>query len=710
MNRIIFLRILLIAFAATLTACTSAEDSQNTATTKAFTADPIATVGHGAIIGPDGREIDPSPEFVINAQRFYIARLKTEATEAQRREIDAYARRFENMKIESTAERMLVNVTLLHSLVDIVKPQDAAGLLAKNAAMVDRFTGMRDGEPAVKNTQAGNIGKTVADALKREKPFSQAKATLAGGAAYIEECRKVGVPIPPDWGSPSWVSRGSLGTKFISTGIGAELFTFESKAPRGVCMALPRWDGKSTSLLGIICLGTETSKSCFWDNDHRAGVRIGMGESVPLSKFLGGADLNLPGQVGPGGMCTDCHAGENPFVVHPKEPMDLGAAITPNAWQQPIVHPAWPQNVGPTSVLNSIALGPGDGSCLTCHGTGGGRRFPEVSTQLPGYCGTILPKAFSLTMPPGSVGSAAYNKHFNALIDACKRPPSGGVVVNGGTQSEPVPGRSDTGGDLSTCTGGPDCPIGFCYWKTVHGSFWQETPSSIPIGDAKYRGSFLRIYVDGNKWKWRAFVDATGGPPRAPPGGVAECVAYKDVASVPDPNACYAKINQVFDPDGSILSQTTDATVTGADSANVLSGYIGNIAQSTIDKPDTLRVFESGGKILLSQNHAANPSPFKPGPMTGESWTNGCSGWTPTFDAKDVYSTGDVQLVPAAQADKVKCYVTGVDGAWSSTRNSGTVQPFAEIYKGSGGDMRLRVSPNSGQDRVGAYASCVRLN
>jgi hypothetical protein len=125
---------------------------------------------------------------------------------------------------------------------------------------------------------------------------------------------------------------------------------------------------------------------------------------------------------------------------------------------------------------------------------------------------------------------------------------------------------------------------------------------------------------------------------------------------------------------------------------------------------DTLRVLEVLGKVKLEQTHHLNPPPpLKLGPLKGESFTNGCNGWTPTFAAKDVFTDNDVELVPAAQAGDVRCYITGIAGAWSSTRDNGKVQPFAEIYKGGGGEARLRVSPTDGNDRVGAFASCIKV-
>jgi hypothetical protein len=364
-------------------------------------------------------------------------------------------------------------------------------------------------------------------------------------------------------------------------------------------------------------------------------------------------------------------------------------------------------------VLPGTTLGQGDMSCLTCHTRPPGRRFPEVSTALPGYCSIVVPNAVNKTMPSaGNTGPWA--KHINALREACQQPPTQGVVINGATQSDPTSGRVDTGGDLTACTSTDQCPLGFCYWKTLHGPFWQTSPAKLPLGDPTHRGSFLRIYAEAGRWKWRAFSDPTGLPPNAPPGGTAECIAYNRIATVPDPTNCFANQFAVSDPTGTQLSQSIDATVIGS-MANVLSGFIGNVAQANPERKlpavDTLRVWENAGRVQLDQNHSDKPATsYPPGLLTGESWTNGCLGWTPVYAARDVYTNTDVQLVPAAQANTVRCFVTGITGGWSSTGNNATVQPFAEIYKGAGGELRLRVQPREGMARVGAFASCILLN
>jgi hypothetical protein len=683
----------------------SQEVSEDISAWRVAESDPIATVGHGAIFNHEGEEINPSPEAVIDAQRFYLKKLYGLMDERRRGEFIAAQRGLNEFKSRSQSEDILANAALIARFIDAAEQREAPFLASKNAALLARFVRITDDGVETKDPPSGGIRKEFFDYLRRQNLLTFYAATNAGGASYLEECRKSGVPLPSDWGSPNWQSRGKLNMKFISSGIEAELFAIVSESPRGVCFALPRSAGDTISLLGIICLGVDTSKSCYWDNQrNKQQYDIPKNTPVSISGFAGGADL----QGGTGGVCTDCHAGENPYIVHPAEPMDLGSKIIPKTWLEPLVHPSWPQNPGPTNALQGITLTSGESSCSSCHDRPPGRRFPEVSTATPGYCSIILPKAIKFTMPPSNPGNnASYAKHKDALTAACAQPPSGGIVINGATQTEPTSSRSDTGGDLSACAPSGDCPLGFCYWRTLHGPFWQTTKSEIPIGDANYRGGFARIYADGGKWKWRAFVDPTGGPATAPPGGTAECVNYNQIASVPDPKNCYANMFIVFDPDGSRLAQNIDATVTGAASANVLSGFIGNVAIANADKrPDKLHVFETAGKIALLQEHAP-PSGLRP--MTGESWTNGCAAWSPPFAATEVLSTSDVQLAPSDQANDVRCYITGITGAWASTRDGGKAQPFAEIYKGPNKDIRLRVSPAGENDRVGAYASCVRL-
>ena len=421
------------------------------------------------------------------------------------------------------------------------------------------------------------------------------------------------------------------------------------------------------------------------------------------------------------------------------------------SWNQTIPYGFVGNDFQSWKVYSVSVMGTGS-ACLGCHRLGlssiGGSYLPgEGTAQHFGPFATAMTQPSKnphsanspIWMTPGAITYNATNETNAKAVAACAQaivakgndpnapnPPSGcqwmqygqgntcrnGPIegtVNGPTQSDPTSSRIDNTIDLGSCTGG-DCPIGFCYWRTLHGPFWQTSPSSVPLADPAYRGSFVRIFGENGKWKLRYFSDPTGGPPNAPPGGTWECTNYNDIPGVPDQNKCFANLFSVSDPDGTHASQTATQGVAGP-TANVLSGLIGNVAQVYSDQKDVMRVTDSGNNVTLTQSHSLKPpSPLKLGPLQGESWINGCNGWTPVFVAKDVFSSSDVQLVPAAQSHGVRCFITGIAGAWSSTRNNATVQPFAEIYTGPAKDIRLRVSPPSGaHDAVGAYASCIAL-
>jgi len=209
-----------------------------------------------------------------------------------------------------------------------------------------------------------------------------------------------------------------------------------------MCYALPRFDSSLTTvnLDGVICLSQETSKACFWDNQMAgtgfsfpAGTHIPIGVANtavdPAGRYQAGGFELLGGS---GGVCTDCHAGENPYITHPKS--NLGSILWQDIWlvqnlptfapnrYDPLVAAAWPQN----DLSQAGATVPG--VCAGCHFKGSAGRFPHLSNQLPGYCGTILPQAYMRTMPPppppsnpgsqSAAGSAFQSAWCNAAPNA----------------------------------------------------------------------------------------------------------------------------------------------------------------------------------------------------------------------------------------------------------------------------------------------------
>ena len=90
--------------------------------------------------------------------------------------------------------------------------------------------------------------------------------------------------------------------------------------------------------------------------------------------------------------------------------------------------------------------------------------------------------------------------------------------------------------------------------------------------------------------------------------------------------------------------------------------------------------------------------------------------WSPAthFATQDAHSQSDVQLVTAAVAPNVICYITGLEGDWATSRlvNGVMAQPYATIEPGASGDVRLRVWPPIATDPtgVGAWATCLTIN
>lgn len=244
---------------------------------------------------------------------------------------------------------------------------------------------------------SGSSGSVATEILDAGAISNLAKG---GGQVYVEQCREAGVPVPPPWGSPKWVDRGVQTRLQIDPAKPAKVYTHETD--EGICVALPRYRSDSMiDLLGIICQGNKTSKACFWDS--RAGTDIPANPAVPVpivgGDIVGGTELATNGQ----GVCSDCHAGENAFVVYPLTALDLGMAIRAQNYVQPIVAAAdWPFDRRPRWV-SPTRRGPLEGgsypfygngemeyNCNDCHTyTGEGGRFPELP-DFPGYCLSVV--------------------------------------------------------------------------------------------------------------------------------------------------------------------------------------------------------------------------------------------------------------------------------------------------------------------------------
>jgi hypothetical protein len=274
----------------------------------------------------------------------------------------------------------------------------------------------------------------------------------------------------------SWTFHGVLQTDY---GVGppvsyAELWSWTSSSPEGICLALPRWSLLTIPTfadnLGVICQGHDSTKVCFWDN--RLGAKpsappafhppkqismpvqgdVGsIGWPLDSTDFVGGTDLEF-NSIGTnptqgGSVCTDCHAGGNGFVVHPEERSFvhlLGDSTrarmmkTVTRWYEPLAPKLWPRNLKRERRLAGTTS---TASCEACHRLGdrSADELPEVSNQLSSFCETVLANAtrrppvtgmyVQPTMPgPAPVSQSAHDAaagHINAMASWCLQAPPG---------------------------------------------------------------------------------------------------------------------------------------------------------------------------------------------------------------------------------------------------------------------------------------------
>ena len=145
----------------------------------------------------------------------------------------------------------------------------------------------------------------------------------SGGLEYIESCRAEGVPVPDllfDESDSRWTNAGYLEESITSPKFdtdperGIELWVFADEAVPGMCLAVKRkWPSPPGSgHFDLICLGVETNKACFFESRDMDN-ETNLDSAVDISAIDAGETLfSSP--------CTRCHAGENPFIVHPLDP------------------------------------------------------------------------------------------------------------------------------------------------------------------------------------------------------------------------------------------------------------------------------------------------------------------------------------------------------------------------------------------------------
>ena len=435
--------------------------------------EPIAYTGHGGLFDRTGRQIVPTAEFVEEAQGWYRRRLLAQLPAEAKADFERLDRRLGDGLDLKGQNRLIARQRGLRALIAKVPRTVSNGrILAKLNALEAQLQWRlprRENLEELRSLEPFQIDPRLAERLKQPGfgPGISFLVTPNSGQAYMDECAAADVPVPPAIGdldpngTAGWKTLGFIprAQQFI-VGSPAELRVFES--PKGMCFALPRYSSSSmttVSLDGVICLSKTTAKTCFWDNSMNNGPSFSFpaGTQIPI----GVADLNVDPQgryqaggaeieFADGGQCTDCHAGENPFIIHPDS--DLGAGLFMSQLNEaplnlptfgpdryvPLVGASWPQN----TLSQTPAFVPG--GCNGCHQKGGAGRFPHLVPELQGYCNTVLagaiqgrpqtpqgPGPVPATMPQGAPGTLAGTVPVNDFRAWCGVPGTSGPSNRG---------------------------------------------------------------------------------------------------------------------------------------------------------------------------------------------------------------------------------------------------------------------------------------
>lgn len=247
--------------------------------------------------------------------------------------------------------------------------------------------------------RSGALDVLVAHGWVRVKPGQYAQYV----AQYLDNCRSAHVPVPNAiasggyWSTPFDLA-ADAGKYFFGKDIKKKLTLWKYDAGGGgTCVTLLRESDADTHgnqplpLIGTICMDADREDACFFDNIvyGKDGNTYRIDESTMLSTDFD--QLAHPADYPD--VCSLCHLGDNPLIVHPG--MRLGEILNPNndktkKEQFKFVefgHPlrSW---INPPPV-DSTGEG---GACMKCH---------DVARTRTTYCSTVLANAANDTMPPG---------------------------------------------------------------------------------------------------------------------------------------------------------------------------------------------------------------------------------------------------------------------------------------------------------------------
>jgi len=566
----------------------------------------VTTTGHGAFWTGEGRRVVPGKAEIRATQFDQIKRLleRAGASSVDWSTTPAF-----------DGDDILRRSFYIERLIAATDARGGAAMYQVNGALRDRYLGTLLASRESDLTRPWPSAQPSRRAGPRTR--RQRLAITSSGAEYIQDCRDAGVPVPDVILDGAWTRQGTLQTDFVALpDTTAELWSYESglEEPDGVCLALPRWKVDDVAAaFGVICLGRQSGASCYWDNP--------MGESFPryqpvdIENFVGGTDL--VGNMG--GVCSDCHAGRNPFVVHPDGPAFKHLRVTdqvdlnPVTWHDPLVDGAWPQNPPPIRELGPVSnafAGYPQQSCNNCHTGRVAGRFPPVRRKPTGemsdYCNVVIRNA----IPDNIIDGPPLD--IDPLTDSWTMPPAGNIPEHFAQNADWLWRECDGAFDAGTTTSNiPNPDVTLSPPRVVRPLYACTEGVAVDV----MRGADVTVTVAGTEYliedAEHSRIDL-GVPPLEEGQAVSARQVYQGAETQSD--TAYVRSYRDDYPDGLPAPEIGPVTVyecaytigvSGVPRAKVEASADGTSGPETTTSPYGYAVAEAPGQITLNQELTA---------------------------------------------------------------------------------------------------------
>jgi hypothetical protein len=259
----------------------------------------VSSVVHGLFLDANLKQLEPTPDLILQLQDDYIKRLETGLGTADR---DALKKKQETIGAMPEAERVWANTSIILSNANKLPGESAVTLRSNSIMLLSKYAGLI-GKPL--DLDAIIAGK-FPDWMKGRPGFNTADLINAlnvlrrGNYRYSALCHANNVPVPPTWrgqtGGGGWVPvTPDLKVNYLTQPgqfphSKSQIFSYTpTSGPMGLCPIIQDTVGNpgNFNALGIICQGlataTKPSHACFWDNAV---------DNIPLNQVA--AITNIP--------------------------------------------------------------------------------------------------------------------------------------------------------------------------------------------------------------------------------------------------------------------------------------------------------------------------------------------------------------------------------------------------------------------------------